>query len=177
MMISLQTCGLAWHHWFILSFSETWAHDILCDDSLLLGTGPDDVVNTVENKRSLWYMSEIHAAFLMRPLQVVTWLMACQWRHYEGPTRSPIDCVNSTFYLKKNRRKIWLPLFLLSMYVLCLCVCLPFGALQTSSFNIGIWNFDIDTYMWISQNGIVYFFKFLLIFGVIPIFFYYFLYF
>ena len=52
----------------------------------------------------------------------------------------------------------------------CLCVCLSVGALQTSSFNIGGWNFDIDTYMWISQNGIFYFFKFLLIFGVIPLF-------
>ena len=52
----------------------------------------------------------------------------------------------------------------------CLCVCLSVRALQTSSFNIGGWNFDIDTYMWISQNGIFYFFKFLLIFGVIPLF-------
>ena len=37
-------------------------------------------------------------------------------------------------------------------------------------------NFDIDIYMWIAQNGIFYFFEFLLIFGVIPLFiFYYFL--
>ena len=29
----------------------------------------------------------------------------------------------------------------------CLCVCLSVDALKTSSFNIGGWNFDIDTYM------------------------------
>ena len=45
------------------------------------------------------------------------------------------------------------------MYV-CLCVCLSVVALQTPLFNIGDWNFNIDTYMWISQNGIFYFFHF-----------------
>ena len=74
---------------------------------------------------------------------------------------------------KKFGRKKRFPQFLLCMYVcvcVCLCVCLSVGGLQTSSFNIGRWNFDIDIYMWISQNGIFYFFELLLIFGVIPLF-------
>ena len=74
---------------------------------------------------------------------------------------------------KKFGRKKRFPQFLLCMYVcvcIYLCVCLSVRALQTSSFNIGGWNFDIDTYMWISQNGIFYFFKVLLIFRVIPLF-------
>jgi len=66
------------------------------------------------------------------------------------------------------------PQFLLSMYVfcvfVCLFVCLSVIALQTSSFDIGVWNFNIDTYIKISQNGIFYFFEFLLFFGVIPLF-------
>ena len=94
---------------------------------------------------------------------------------------------NRLFYFQINRdrkidnkkigRKKRFPQFLLCMYVcvyvcvyVCLCVCLSVRALQTSSFNIGGWNFDIDTYMWISQNGIFYFFKVLLIFRVIPLF-------
>ena len=52
----------------------------------------------------------------------------------------------------------------------CLCVCLSVVALETSSFNIGDWNCYIDTYMWISQNGIFYFFQFFIFFGVIPLF-------
>ena len=34
----------------------------------------------------------------------------------------------------------------------CVCVCLSVIALQTSPFNIGVWNFNIDTYMKISQS-------------------------
>ena len=70
-------------------------------------------------------------------------------------------------------RKKRFPQFLLCMYVcvyVYMCVCLSVRALQTSSFNIGAWNFDIYTYMWISQNSIFYFFKVLLIFRVIPLF-------
>ena len=52
----------------------------------------------------------------------------------------------------------------------CLCVCLSVDAIQTLSFNIGGWTFDMDTYIWISQNGIFYFFEILFIFGVIPLF-------
>ena len=32
--------------------------------------------------------------------------------------------------------------------------CLSMAAWKTSSFRIESWNFNIDTYMWISQNGI-----------------------
>ena len=75
---------------------------------------------------------------------------------------------------KKLGGKKRFPQFLLSMYVFCLCVCvfvcLSVIALQTSSFDIGVWNFNIDTYIKISQNGIFYFFEFLLFFGVIPLF-------
>ena len=42
--------------------------------------------------------------------------------------------------------------------VLCVFVCSSVIALQTSSFNIGVWNFNIDTYVKISQNCIFYFF-------------------
>ena len=56
--------------------------------------------------------------------------------------------------------------FLLSMYVfcvfVCLCVCLSVITLQSTTFKIGFWwNFNIDTYMWIAQNGIFYFLHFL----------------
>ena len=75
---------------------------------------------------------------------------------------------------KKLGGKKRFPQFLLSMYVfcvfVCLFVCLSVIALQTSSFDIGVWNFNIDTYIKISQNGIFYFFEFLLFFGVIPLF-------
>ena len=70
------------------------------------------------------------------------------------------------------------PQFLLSMYVFCVFVCLSVIALQTSSFDIGVWNFNIDTYIKISQNGIFYFFEFLLFSELSPFFiFHYFLYF
>ena len=50
----------------------------------------------------------------------------------------------------KNLAEKGFPLFLVSMYV-----CLSVITLQTSSFNnIGGWDFNIDTHMWISQNGI-----------------------
>ena len=69
-----------------------------------------------------------------------------------------------TAFLKENRKKIKVkkrfPQFFLGMYVLCVCVCLSVGTLQTSSFNIGDWNFNLNTYLWISQNGIFYFFQF-----------------
>ena len=60
-----------------------------------------------------------------------------------------------------------------------LILVLVFLSLQMSSFNIGSWNFDIDIYMWISQNGIFYFFQFFISFSeLFPFFiFYYFLYF
>ena len=77
---------------------------------------------------------------------------------------------------KKLGGKKRFPQFLLSMYVFCLCVCLCvcvfvcLSVIETSSFDIGVWNFNIDTYIKIPQNGIFYFFEFLLFFGVIPLF-------
>ena len=47
-------------------------------------------------------------------------------------------------------KKGFLSFYSAGMFVcvyVCLCVCLSVGALQTSSFHIGGWNFDIDTYM------------------------------
>ena len=60
-----------------------------------------------------------------------------------------------------------------TQYICFVCVnvfVLSVGALQTSSFNIGGWHFNTDTSMWISQNGIFYFFQCLIFFGVIPLF-------
>ena len=67
--------------------------------------------------------------------------------------------------LKKKWRWKRFPQFLLCMCVVFLFVCLSVVAPQTS--NIGGWHFDIDTNMWISQNGVFYFCHF---FGVIPLF-------
>ena len=86
-----------------------------------------------------------------------------------------------TAYLNENRKlkkklegkKKRFPQYLLCMYVfmyIYLCVCWSVSILQTSSFDIGGWNFNIDIYIKIFQNGI---FSFL-----IPlIIFHYFLYF
>ena len=79
-------------------------------------------------------------------------LSSKQKRHY---------CIgNRLFYFQTNTEKKqniknlavkkWFPQFLLSMYVcLCVCVfvCLSVIALQTSSFSIGVWNFNIDIYI------------------------------
>ena len=61
---------------------------------------------------------------------------------------------------KKNLavKKGFLSFYSVCMFFVCLCVCLSVIALQTSSFDIGVWNFNIDTYIKISQNGIFHFF-------------------
>ena len=75
-------------------------------------------------------------------------------------------------------KKGFLSFYSVCMFFVCLFVCLSVIALQTSSFDIGVWNFNIDTYIKISQNGIFYFFEFLLFSELSPFFiFHYFLYF
>ena len=62
---------------------------------------------------------------------------------------------------KIQGKKCFLSFYSVCMFVcmfFCLCVCLSVVALQTPLFNTGDWNVDIDTYMWISQNSIFYFF-------------------
>ena len=64
-------------------------------------------------------------------------------------------------------------------YSVCFCVSLFVCRRCTDfMFNIGGWNSNIDTYMWISQNGIFYFFNFCFFSELYAFFiFHYFLYF
>ena len=84
--------------------------------------------------------------------------------HIKAEVFIRVGRILETAFLNENRRKKIedknrFPQFLLCMYVcVCICVCLSVAIVQTSSFNIRGWNFNIDTYMWISQNGIFYFF-------------------
>ena len=60
---------------------------------------------------------------------------------------------------KKLGGKIgFLSFYSVCMFFVCLFVfvCLSVIARQTASFNIGVWHFNIDTYMKISKNGIFY---------------------
>ena len=77
------------------------------------------------------------------------------------------------------RRCAWFFISYFCFYSVCFCVSLFVCRRCTDfMFNIGGWNSNIDTYMWISQNGIFYFFNFFLFFSYTPFWFFnFFLYF
>ena len=95
------------------------------------------------------------------------------YTHHMNISLNLLNHLLETAFSKENRKKTWrLKKGFLSFYSVCmlfclcvyLCLCLSVAILQTSLFNIGGWHFDIDTYMWLSQNGIFYFFHFLIFF-------------
>ena len=133
--------NLHWHHW--RDVPSSWHH-------LLQDPGPEQqVLSSLHQSQAYPFLAN-----LLRKLTWNVWLLKC--------TSGILPALGNRLFKRKQKKKNqgkkgFLSFYSVCMFV-CLCVYLSVGALQTSTINIGGWNFDIDTYMWISQNGIFYFF-------------------